>query len=256
LGAEEKPPYLIFAIVIILSLMGYGLWTTGMLTPLLGSQGTYATISAAYSNAQNILRSGGLVGASLLPNAKEVVDIYEACVLERSPLKCASKVRFSGIITNTEILEQLASTEIENNPSRLFLILGQQVKMWEGMSGGDFSYCGSECIHAFYLPFEEGGTMSVLSPIEITKTLSTFKNTIMLYCGGNLNNCPETKNCMECYDLYEKAKEGENRKYVEEMINKGCHESCFIVAREVKKLMDAINSGDYEYIVTHPFQFP
>jgi len=161
--------------------------------------------------------------------ALSLLELYEKCV--SGPVECAIS---NAELVSPENIKKLKNVKVSMKDVGIFGQIMWYAEAWKAAAGEEsFETCDARCREAFYMPFEvgdSGGSVSITAtPFQITKVLYTNRDRIeATLCRGNLENCPAIKTCMEGYEIYEK--EGESA--LRELIEKGVHDACFLVAKE------------------------
>jgi len=189
-----------------------------------------ADLERAKGNAEFIRQTGGAtVSEEEFEIALSLLELYEKCV--SGPVECAIS---NAELVSPENIKKLKNVKVSMKDVGIFGQIMWYAEAWKAAAGEEsFETCDARCREAFYMPFEvgdSGGSVSITAtPFQITKVLYTNRDRIeATLCRGNLENCPAIKTCMEGYEIYEK--EGESA--LRELIEKGVHDACFLVAKE------------------------
>ena len=187
-----------------------------------------AQIASLKAKVTKIKMTGGLgVDRDVYQAALAIDEALSKC--EEGPFKCATA--HTEFIT-PQVIKKLKGYKVSSKEVYFIQSLKAKANMWKNYVGEEnFETCGSECARAFYARFETSSTPVSVTPFSIAEYL--YKNrdlALKLFCANDWDNCPDVKTCAECYELY--LKEGDAA--LKDMINMGCHEACFLVAKRVE----------------------
>jgi len=227
----ERSVRLIVAVVLLMVILGIlikeVLERAEFFTTMSGMR---VELTGAITNAKKLEEVGCLGNKEVCPSAMLLLQTVRAC--EESAVECAT---MDTILITPEKIKELLEVKVDTKALLFVENVKLTTEMWKVYGGFESEECTGECVRGFYMAFEESSIPVDMTPFKLAKTLYLNRDYVRNLCDGSLDNCPQTKTCITCYEIYQKyaVEQKDVQKALVEMRKLNCDDACFAVAKGI-----------------------